>query len=475
MKVKKFLIGALFAGSFALTNTGYGFGFPLSAQQTNGQTGGQTQYKTQTPRVPNIPTPTYGGTSEEESQVLNLLADIEFFNILAAVIKQNHLLLDRIPYSAQDNFPALLYNYKEEKNLQTAYKQQYDSCLNQLLRQDFPLYDVLQKAPMSFGWRGILRKTQEAIIGKVGQNLENTKVVLLYKEGSCLCPAYSKVFNLNIPSQACSVEKKECDQYYNTPLENLVVKYYFQAANGQQVQWTEMQIPQSCLKPVKGYIYSNFKEAFYSLLPRDRVAKVKDLEEEILKLQQEISELKGKIKALEQQQQTTQSQTKTKTQSPEEDINTLNKKLEAKQKRMESLIAERNKLYDQLVNTIEYPTDSELRKEKLQLARNLLTTVRYIRSVNDEVLGLNTVNLAKTIYDIYQAATNLGGTLRGVMIVTAKYGFQNKGYLESMVKNIFLFIPQGLANYYYLSDQNDFIEPYEKYLEVYLELAKRAY
>ena len=467
MKVKKFLIGALFAGSLAFTNSGYGFGFPLPVQQTSGQNSGQTQYKTQTPKVPNIPTPTYGGTSEEESKVLNLLADLEFFNVLAAVIKQNHLLLDRIPYSAQDNFPSLLYNYKEEKNLQTAYKQQYDSCLNQLMRQDFPLYDVLQKAPMSMSVGGLLRKTQEAIIGKVGQNLENTKLVLLYKEGSCLCPAYSKVFNLNVPSQACSVEKKECDQYYNTPLENLVVKYYFQNANGQQVQWTEMQIPQSCLKPVKGYIYANFKEAFYSLLPRDMVAKVKELEDEILQLQQEISELKGKIEALEKNPQANKGQT--------EDINTLNKKLEAKQKRMEALIAERNKLYDQMINTIEYPTDSELRKEKLQLARNLLTAVRYIRSVNDEVLGLNTVNLAKTLYDLYQAATNLGGTLRGVMIVTAKYGFQNKGYIESLVKNILVFIPQGLANYYYLSAQNDFIEPYEKYLEVYLELAKKAY
>ena len=196
------------------------------------------------------------------------------------------------------------------------------------------------------------------------------------------------------------------------------------------------------------------------------------MEERILNLQRETSELKAQIEAAKKRIEVS-LQNSAQNKELKQKIAVWEKELKTKERRMEILSAERNKLYDELINTIQYPIDSELREENIKLAKNLLKAVEYIHSLNEEVFGLESLNLLKTVYDLYQAATAPAATIQGAMIVSAKYGFKNKEYLQSVVKNILVFIPQALSTYYYLSAQNDFIEPYEKYLRVYIKLNEK--
>ncbi len=473
--------GLLF-GIFAFTASANAFGFAdmfggSSSQYRTYQTGTYRQqgYKSypKYPAYPNVPVQQI--SSEQEEFVISLIEDAALSDALSALVKQNHLILDRIPYSAEDDFPKRLYDFKEDKIKNEELLKEYNACLEKLLERDFPLYKIIKgqltssvlKAGLNLLSGNILQAAKSGIgaaqikaVEAVVKNLENAKLTLFYKRGGCLCPSYSKIYN---EAAYCSANITQCNKYYDVPIEKVVNRYWSQ--NNTDTKWVETEVPQSCMRPVKGFIYPSFKDAFYSLLPSQYVSNIKDLEEQITDLQQKLTDLKGEIKALENK--------KNPTAEDKNRLNTLKKEEEELSKRLDNLNNQRKKLYKEAINSVIYPIDEELREEKVKLAENLLYAIKYVKAVNNEVIGLGIVNLIKIGKDLYDAATNPQATLQGVVIVAAKYRV-NPEELKMIIKGVITSIPNMFATFYYIQQQNDFIEPYEKYLEAYINGARKV-
>ncbi len=318
--------------------------------------------------------------TKNTNPVMELEMDLVFLDELAALTKLNQIILERVPISLNDPWPALLNDYSAnpregEEERYEAYK----ACLTKLLKKDFVFYSTYNPSMyfnvLSGSSTGIQALLAQGLIAarntlimnaaeEMGRKYEHGKWVLSYFPFSCRCPFYSPRFEHLLPdSSECRQFRRRNDcPFFNRPTEEMLYEYLLD--KGGLDAWEDLKISPNCLRVVEGETLGSFKTVFYTLFPdyiRDQAARVDaDLESAETDLKSIQARLKEKGLS-----------------SAEED--SLEEEEETLEATVDNLIAVQEKLYETALATLE-PTS-----EKIIKAKKLLEITQFIYEGFDEI------------------------------------------------------------------------------------------
>ncbi len=338
------------------------------------------------------------GAAKAANPIMEVEMDLFFMDLVAAQVKMNQLLLERMPISRDDEWPELLVHYSQgatDNAREKDAKKAYDACLERALKSDFSFYRIydfsiyLGALFRAGSMEDLMGCALVAARGKLaieaskilGRRYEHAKWVLSSLPFGCKCSYYSTKFRSLRPGLGeCRVGAggPECS-FFSSPTEQIL---HAQLFGGGLRSWVDMKVPSECFRVVSGEHLGGagkgkgggaFENVFYSLLPsgvRDDIQKVddelfltvRDLETTDAKLR-EANLKEGEKAALRRQRQSLENE-----------------------KNNKELIQKR--LYKQAMITIE-PAP-----EKIAAAKKLLKIAEYIDGTFSEV---NTAMIALTV------------------------------------------------------------------------------
>lgn len=143
--------------------------------------------------------------------IMELEIDLVFLDELAAMTKLNQIMLERMPVSLEDKWPELLNHYtKKPGRAEKENKDAYDTCLTQLLKEDFTFFKIYNPliyttclARSSGLLESLMMGTRATIFIEaakaLGRRYEHAKLVLGYLPFGCKCTYYSKAYHSGSP------------------------------------------------------------------------------------------------------------------------------------------------------------------------------------------------------------------------------------------------------------------------------------
>ncbi len=337
------------------------------------------------------------GAVKAANPIMEVEMDLFFMDLVAAQVKMNELLLERMPISLDDQWPELLNHYsagsvRDEK--EKAAKKAYDACLERALKEDFSFYRFFDfsiyldsifrmgSAEDLMGCAVVAARGKLAIEASkiLGRRYEHAKWALSAKPFGCKCAYYSTKFkSLRPGARECGFQAStECD-FFNRPTEEILHSHLF---GGGISSWVELKVPSQCFRVVtgehlggakKGGGGGTFDNVFYTLLPSGIRADLQRVDEELFMTV-------GDLKAVE-------VKLDTKGLPPAEKA-ALDRRKAALEKEKKNKEGIQDRLYKEALKTIEVDAG------KVAVAKKLLNIASYIDDTFSEV---NTAMVALTV------------------------------------------------------------------------------
>ncbi|RJR25956.1 MAG: hypothetical protein C4582_02775 [Desulfobacteraceae bacterium] len=338
------------------------------------------------------------GAVKAANPILELEMDLFFMDLVAAQVKMNQLLLDRMPVSLEDDWPELLRHYSEgdvdgEKEKQA--KKAYDECLEKALKYDFSFYrfydlSVYLGALFRVGsFEDLMGAGAVALRGKfcfeaskiLGRRYEHAKTALSSLPFGCICAYYSDKFqSLRPGARECAIPSRDAEcSFFNRPTEEIL---HAQLFGGGISSWIDFKVPSSCFRVVvgehlggvrRGTEAGSFENVFYTLLPVNLRENLERVDEELFLT---VSDLKTVEARLDEKG----------IQSGERAALNRQKQFLEKEKKNKEGVQER--LYKQALKTV------QVDRKKIAVAKKLLNIAEYIDDTFNEV---NTAMIALTV------------------------------------------------------------------------------
>ncbi|GAB6163125.1 hypothetical protein JCM12298_22850 [Desulfothermus naphthae] len=417
--------------------------------------------------------------AKNKNPLIEAEIDITLANELAAIVKLNQVMLERMPVSYEDSWPEILNSYyhtiyltQEEKRNRT----KYNNCLKKLLKKDFSFYrvynlDLYAASIMSMSKGNIFFNALGAMGSRMfikgcenlGIEFEHAKSVLSYVPFGCDCHYFKKEFNdASYGSRICKkikysiYYKKKCD-FFNRPTEFMLTRYLYR--RGGVKNWADLPIEQCCFRAVKGEQLGTFKEVFYSLLPPSIRFKIQRIDEEAMIVKADLETVNAKL-----QDKSLSGAEKAALKRQKSD---LMRRLKAKETLQE-------KLYKQALSTL------NVSRENVKKAKKLKEIVDYIdRSFVENMSVI--VNL--TVKIINDAATmkkmNLTRAFVTYPFLVKKGVFlkRNRKFYERRYKNIVKQLIALPVTYFeivgYTIAQEYQVSKYRSYLKAMIDMEKK--
>ncbi|WP_461833939.1 hypothetical protein [Desulfothermus sp.] len=415
--------------------------------------------------------------AKNKNPLIEAEIDITLANEIAAIVKLNQFMLERMPVSYEDNWPEILNSYYQTSHLTEEEKRnrtKYNDCLKKLLKRDFSFYDlynvdlyaasilsmskgnVLYSALGALGSRMFIKGCEN-----LGIEFEHAKSVLSYVPFGCNCYYFRKNFNdASYGSSVCrkikhSIFYKKCG-FFNRPTEFMLTRYLYR--RGGIKNWADLPVEISCFRAVKGEQLGTFKEVFYSLLSPSLRMQIQRIDEETMMLKADFEAVKAKLQD--------KSLSKGEKAALRKQKSDLMKSLKIKK-------ALQKKLYKQALSNL-YVT-----KENIKKAKKLKEIVDYIdRSFAENM----SVILNLTVKIINDAATmkkmNLTRAFVTYPFLVKKGVFskQDRKFYERRYKNIAKQLIALPLTYFevvgYTIAQEYQVSKYRNYLKAMIEMEK---
>jgi len=415
-----------------------------------------------------------GGDKSAKNPFIEADLDALFIDELSGMIKLNQLVLDRIPISYEDPWPELLNDYRQDpKNKkQENKKDNYDECLNNLLKKDFSFYSfynlqayiVYITAASNSLVCGLLGSTSTAAFieaaRELGREYEHAKLVLSYEPFGCECEYFRAAYNRLTPNQkACKqiAVKPQCD-FFNKPTDEILTYYFFN--KGAIDGWAELKIPDSCFRVVSGEQLGTFKEVFYSLLPPDKRDQMERIDDEKAEQEAELETIKAKLKDKKLSKRERAA---------------LNKKEEELDQEVQEKSAIQDKLYKEAVQTV------EVTPENIKKAKRLLEIVDFIDHNFTNTATAMTFLTIKIVEDAQRVSkVNIKQALLAFGVLTKKGVFTKKDR-KAYKKRFELLAKRMVAlpiNYFeiwgYAIAQKHQVAKYKEYLETIVKIGEKS-
>lgn len=347
--------------------------------------------------------------SKAVNPVMELEMDLVFLDEITAMTKLNQMLLDRVPISLEDPWPELLNQYLEDPaEGDEAAKKKYDTCLSNLLKNDFFFFKFYNPA-LYFGYVGpggakaLLSRAIIAARGTLimegakamGRHYEHAKLVVSYYPFGCKCAYYDHKFNALLPgSPECrEVHIQEACTFFNLPTEETLNEYLFE--KGGVKSWVDVRAPIECLRVVEGESLGTFKEVFYTLLPEHIRDNIKKVDDEVQLAEADLEEVKARLK-----EKDLSKEEKARLEKREEDL----------EKEVDIKAAIQERLYKEATSTV------EVTPEKIKKAKKLLNVANYISDGFSQISTAMTALTVKLVddmlifvrFDVHQIANSIG-------------------------------------------------------------------
>ncbi len=402
--------------------------------------------------------------SKNTNPVMEMEMDLVFLDELAALTKLNQIILERVPISLDDQWPALLNDYSAKpREGESERYEAYKACLTGLLKQDFSFYGNYNPSTyfnlLSGSGTGIQALLAQGLIAarntlimdgaeEMGRKYEHGKWVISYFPFGCKCPFYSSKFEHLVPGcNECRQAGRRTDcPFFSRPTEEMLYEYLLE--KGGLDAWEDLKISPNCLHIVEGEKLGTFKTVFYSLFPdhiRDEAAKVD-----------------ADLESVETELKSTQERLKEKDLSSTEQTS-LEKEEENLEAAVNNLIVVQKKLYTAALSTLE-PTS-----EKIIKAKRLLEITRFINEGFDEI---STAMFALTIKmtDDMIVFSQLGAVqINNDSISLANEGVASKPMSRKRAKLLTQRLTNLPVNYAsilgYAMTQKSLVNEYSDYLE----------
>lgn len=402
--------------------------------------------------------------TKNTNPVMELEMDLVFLDELAALTKLNQIILDRVPISLNDPWPALLNDYSTNPREGEAERYEaYKACLTELLKKDFAFYSTYNPSMyfnlLSGSSTGIQALLAQGLIAarntlimngaeEMGRKYEHGKWVISYYPFNCKCPFYSPRFEHLVPnSNECRQFSRRNDcPFFGRPTEEMLYEYLLD--KGGLDAWEDLKISPNCLRIVEGETLGPFKTVFYTLFPdhiRDEAARVDaDLESAETDLKSIQARLKEKDLSSAQEK-------------------SLEKEEENLKAVVDNLIAVQKKLYKTALSTLE-PTS-----EKIIKAKKLLEITHFINEGFNEISTAMFALTVKMTDDMIVFAQMGSVQINNDSISLANQGVASQpmsreraGLLTKRLKNL----PVNYASILgYAMSQKSLVNEYSDYLE----------
>ena len=338
------------------------------------------------------------GAAKVANPIMELEMDLFFMDLVAAQVKMNQLLLDRMPISLEDEWPELLVHYSEgatEDAREKKAKKAYDACLEKALKNDFSfyrIYDFSLYVGALFRAGGVADLMACGVVaarGKLcieaskilGRRYEHAKWALSSYPFGCKCAYYSPKFNSLRPgARECGSQVKGAGcSFFSRPTEEILNAQLF---GGGLRSWVDLKVPSNCFRVVvgehlggvrRGTEGGTFENVFYTLLPVDLRDNLQRVDEELFITVSDLKTVEAKLgeKGL---------------QALERDALGRQKgSLEKEKKNKEGI---QKRLYKQALSTVQVDPD------KIAVAKELLKIAEYI---DDTFNVVNTAMILLTV------------------------------------------------------------------------------
>jgi len=338
------------------------------------------------------------GAVKAANPIMEVEMDLFFMDLVAAQVKMNQLMLERMPISRDDNWPELLVHYSDGETAndkEKAARKAYEACLERALKEDFSFYrifdfsiylgalfrvgsmeDLMGCALVAA--RGKLAIEASKILGK---RYEHAKWVLSSLPFGCKCSYYStKFLSLRPGISECrvGVGGPECS-FFARPTEQIMHEKLF---GGGLKSWVDLKVPSECFRVVsgehlggatKGKGSGTFESVFYSLLPSGLRDDLQRVDDELFMAVSDLETIEAKLK-------------ETHLREPEKTV--LRRQMKSLEKEKDNKEGIQKKLYKQAMTTI------EPNREKIAAAKKLLRIAEYI---DDTFVEVNTAMIALTV------------------------------------------------------------------------------
>jgi len=414
-----------------------------------------------------------GGDRSAKNPFIEADLDALFIDEISAMVKLNQLVLDRMPISYDDPWPELLNDYRldPDNQKQKDKKDEYDKCLNKLLKKDFSFYSfynlnayvVYITVASNNLIYGLLGSTSSAAFieaaKELGREYEHAKLVLSYEPFGCECeyfrPNYSK---LTPNQQVCKqiLVNPKCD-FFNKPTDEILTSYLFN--KGGIDEWAELKIPASCFRVVSGEQLGTFKDVFYSLLPTDKREQIEHIDEEKAEQEAELESIKARLKDKK---------------LPVAERAALNKKEKELDREVQEKKAIQDKLYKEAIQTI------EITPENIKKAKQLLEIVNFIdHNFNNTAAAMSmlTIKIIEDARMIPKINIKQGLMAFGVLskkgVFTKKDRQAYKKRFELLAKRIVALPVNYFEIWGYAISQKHQVAKYKEYLEAIVKIGQR--
>lgn len=419
------------------------------------------------------------GAVKAANPILEVEMDLFFMDLVAAQVKMNEIMLERLPISLEDDWPELLNHYStgeagEEREKQA--KKAYDDCLERAVKEDFSFYrmydfsvylgalfrvgsmeDLMGCALVAA--RGKLAVEASKILGK---RYEHAKWALSSYPFGCKCFYYSRKFpSLRPGSQECRAQAV-CP-FFSRPTEEILHEKLF---GGGIRSWVDLKVPTECLRVVsgehigqarKGSGGGSFENVFYTLLPINLRENLQRVDEELfltvndLKAVEAKMEVKGihsaEIAALRRQKES----------------------LEREKKNKEGI---QDRLYKEALSTI------QVDRAKIASAKKLLNIARYIDDTFGEVMTAMVALTVKIVDDVLLfGEMSAGDIAQRIAFLTAHgivKGVDMQKRLELLGKRAISLPVTWAATWGYAIAQKAKVSRYREYLEAVVKMEDKV-
>jgi hypothetical protein len=330
--------------------------------------------------------------SKNMNPVMELEMDLVFLDEIAAFTKLNEIILERIPVSMSDPWPELLNHYTiEPAKAELNAKEAYDTCLTNLLKEDFYFYRTYDYA-LYFNLiggdsggilaRAIISARDLLIIEgakELGRRYEHAKWVLSHHPFGCKCRYYSPRFLSLTPGSAPCLQatsRNDCP-FFDKPTEEMLYTYLF-GDNGFD-SWVDLQVNPECFRTVEGEHLGSFENVYYTLLPGH-------LRQEIQKVDEQVQQTMGDLEQAKARQKGKDLSTAEK--------QALSKEEDRLEKSLEGLTEAQKKLYKTALTTL------EVTPEKVEKAKKLLQIIKFLDNGFDQTSTAMTALTIKITDDL---------------------------------------------------------------------------
>jgi hypothetical protein len=419
------------------------------------------------------------GAVKAANPILEVEMDLFFMDLVAAQVKMNEIMLERIPISIEDHWPETLNHYSKGEvgeGREKEAKKAYDKCLERALKEDFSFYRIydfsvyLDALFRTGSMEDLMGCALVAARGKMaveaskilGRRYEHAKWVLSSHPFGCKCTYYSKKFpSLRPGSQECRVQAV-CP-FFSRPTEEILHEKLF---GGGIRSWVDLKVPTECLRVVsgehlgqarKGSGGGSFENVFYTLLPINLRENLQRVDEELFLTVSDIKtvEAKMEVKGIHSAE-----------------IAALKRQKESLEKEKKNKEGIQERLYKEALSTI------QVDRAKIEVAKKLLKIAEYIDDTFGEVMTAMVALTVKIVDDVILFGEMSAGDIAQRTAFLAAHGIV-KGVdmqkrLELLGKRAISLPVTWASTWGYAIAQKAKVSKYREYLEAVVKMEQKV-